>query len=364
MRRLLAALSFTLLATAFAGCSIERLELKADAPPAKPLPAALAARFAYDASAPVKPALEKLDETDTFVKFRGVYDGQGAGAAAGEGSKPSGSPAVASSGAPVTFEYWRSKLGGDGPRPVVLVVPILAGNYPECDHLGRLMARNGMHCFFVHREDNILALEKDRSEPFEQKLRRSIVNIRRTLDWACAQPEVDRAKVGLVGISMGAISGSIVMAVEPRIRAGVLIMGGGDLPGIICDSIETPVRRYKVHRMRDNDWTEAQFRADVRRQLQSDPLDFAPFVGAARVQQYISLYDNKVPTVYQWKLWKALGGPEGFAIPIGHYTSIFYLPFAERNAMAFMKKRLGVTDLPPEAPDAAAAKVASASSSK
>ena len=328
MRNLLLTLPGAFLAACLlGGCTVDRLSLKTDAPAvAAPMPTELAQRFAYTPQR-AEPALERVEDTAEWEKFTGVYKV----AASGEDAARD-----------VTYRYWRSKVGS-GPRPLVVIVPILAGNYPECDYLGQLMARSGMHAFFVHREDNLLAFDKDKSEPFEVKLRRSIVNIRRTLDWACAQPEVDPRRVGLVGISLGAIGGTIVLAVEPRITAGVLIMGGGDLPGIVSDSIETPVRRYKVHKMRDNGWTEAEFKADVRRQLPSDPLDYAPFIGPRRVQQFISLYDNKVPTEYQWKLWRALGEPEGYAIPIGHYTSIFYLGFAERNAMAFLGKHLGAS---------------------
>ena len=55
-------------------------------------------------------------------------------------------------------------------------------------------------------------------DPFETKVRRSIVNIRRTLDWVVARPDVAPDRVGLVGISLGAIAGTIIMAVEPRIQ--------------------------------------------------------------------------------------------------------------------------------------------------
>lgn len=299
--------------------------------PGGALPAELAERFAYAASAtPITPELSAIDEDDDVERLRGVYDTT---------CPVTGRPST------VTFDFFRAKRPS-GRRPAVVLVPILAGKYPECEHLGRFLGRNGLHAFFVHREDGLLDFST--SEPFETRFRRGIVNIRRTLDWALARPDVDPARIGLVGISLGAISGIVLCAVEPRVRAAVLIMGGGDLPGILSDSIETPVRRYKAHKMRDNGWTEEQFKSHVAMDLRSDPLAFAPHVGPARVQQYISLYDNRVPTRYQWMLWDALGRPEGFAIPIGHYTAIVHIPFAERESLAFLRRRLEI-DASPDA---------------
>jgi hypothetical protein len=328
LRSWVAAAAAALLLALGPGCTIRELVLAPDAPAeAKPLPSELAARFAY-APLAIAPTLERLEETEDYEKSRGEY----------EAPCP-----VTGARRKVVFEMWRTRRGSEGPRPVVVIVPILAGRYPECDHLGRLVAGEGMHAFFVHREDNLLAFDGAAAdEPFETKLRRSLVNIRRTLDWVSAQPFVDGGRVGLVGISLGAIAGSILMAVEPRIDGGILIMGGADLPEVIATSIETPVKRWRTAKLRALDGNIGRVKAEVRRLLPSDPLDFAPFVGPRRVQQYIALYDNKVPTATQWKLWEALGRPEGFAIPIGHYTAIFYLDFAEENALRFLRSRLGV----------------------
>lgn len=316
------------------GCRVDRLAARADAPPPPALPAGLAARFAYE-RAPIEADLVRVADEPEWEKFRGTY-------ALPAGANGGGAPAT------VTFELWRTRTAS-GPRPVIVIVPILAGKYVECEHLGRLMARSGYHSFFVWREENLIPLSAGNGddEPLETKLRRAVGNVRRTLDWVLARPDVAPDRVGLVGISLGAICGTVLMAVEPRIGCGVLIMGGGDMAGIVADSRETPVRRYKLRQMKEKGLTDEGFRAAIRARLASDPLVFAPYIGAERVQQWIAKYDNRVPAPYQWKLWEALGRPEGYAVPCGHYTSIFYLGFAERHALGFLGRAL---DLPPRVP--------------
>lgn len=284
------------------------------------LPPELAARFAYTPAA-VEPALSPLEEEETFEHFEGSF----------EGPCP-----VTQAVKKVTFEMWRSKIG-EGPRPCVMIVPILAGRYPECDHLGRLFSRNGMHAFFVHREDDLLAFENEPAD-LETIMRRSIVSCRRTLDWVAARADVDKERLGLCGISLGAIGGAIICAVEPRFRRNVLIMGGADLAQVFWESHEIPVHRWKAdHVRRWNVSTLEAFRKEFQKGFISDPALFAPYVDARTVLQFVSELDNKVPTPCQWKLWEALGKPEGYAIPIGHYTAIFYLGFAEEKAMAFYR---------------------------
>jgi hypothetical protein len=313
-----------------AGCAIEPLHLRADYKAPPPLPAELAARFAY-APGPIAPTLSAVEEEETFEHFEGSFD----------------APCpVTKEMKKVTFEMWRSKVG-EGPRPCVCVVPILAGRYPECDHLGRLFSANGIHAFFVHREDDLLAFENEPAD-LETMMRRSVVNIRRTLDWVTARPDVDPARIGLCGISLGAIGGSIVCAVEPRFRRNVLIMGGADLAQIFWESHEIPVHAWKVdHARRWNCKTLEEFRAHFEKGFLSDPAVFAPYVDARRVLQFVSELDNKVPSPCQWKLWEALGKPEGYAIPIGHYTAIFYLAFAEEKSIHFYREGFGLPD--PEA---------------
>jgi dienelactone hydrolase len=50
--------------------------------------------------------------------------------------------------------------------------------------------------------------------------------VRRTLDYLEARPDIDGERFGFYGISWGGREGSIALAVEPRFRAAVLNVGG------------------------------------------------------------------------------------------------------------------------------------------
>ena len=54
----------------------------------------------------------------------------------------------------------------------------------------------------------------------------SIVDMRRALDFAETQDEIDTERVGYIGVSMGAMMGSVTCPIDERIDGAVLIIGG------------------------------------------------------------------------------------------------------------------------------------------
>ena len=67
-----------------------------------------------------------------------------------------------------------------------------------------------------------------RYRAFAQRAAKTVNETRRLIDYLSAHPEVDSQRIYLVGASYGAVTGSIVMAKDKRLRAGVLVYGGGD----------------------------------------------------------------------------------------------------------------------------------------
>lgn len=51
-------------------------------------------------------------------------------------------------------------------------------------------------------------------------------DVRRTVDYLESRPEFDRSKIALYGLSIGAQLGPVHLAIEPRLRTGVLLSGG------------------------------------------------------------------------------------------------------------------------------------------
>ncbi len=68
-----------------------------------------------------------------------------------------------------------------------------------------------------------------RLDAFRQRPAKTINEARRLIDYLSTRPDIDAQRIYLVGASYGAITGTTLMAREQRLRAGVVVYGGGDL---------------------------------------------------------------------------------------------------------------------------------------
>ena len=146
-----------------------------------------------------------------------------------------------------------------------------------------------------------------------EALIQAVWDVRRAVDWLLRQPEVDGERIGLVGISLGAIMGAAALSAEPRLHSAVLILGGVDLAHILWYSVlalRTRIRLqaqgYTLQRLREAI-------ADVEPMHRLNPeLGEKTFVIGAQ-------FDIVVPTEDTEKLIRVLGNPRVFWLNTGHF---------------------------------------------
>ena len=56
-------------------------------------------------------------------------------------------------------------------------------------------------------------------------------------------------ETGLLGVSTGGILGGTLLALEPELDAGILILAGGDVPNLLLNSSESRVSNWCRHRI-------------------------------------------------------------------------------------------------------------------
>lgn len=222
--------------------------------------------------------------------------------------------------------------------PAIVILPIMGGStYPLEEIFAASFARAGYACIIPHRpniKDEIRNLED-----IDPLLRQSIHDVSRGIDWLETQPNIDAKRIGLFGISLGAIRGTLVMAMDPRIRAGVLGLGGGDLPYIMTHSGEKRLvkARDKILERNNIDLSEAESR--LREAITYDPLALAPSVDPSRVMMVIAACDRVIPPSKSWELRRKLGNPEAIELWSGHYGSVIHIPYLRQASCRFFKKK-------------------------
>ena len=334
-------LPLLLLALLAAGCSST---IPADPSPRPPveLHPEVSARFAYTADVgSVSLTRDWQDEeVEVFSGLLPVSVPRSAHPGGGEGGAPPDDGSFSAK-----FEYWRSKTA-PARAPVVLITPILGGGKTLARWNCYDFARAGFHVVLAWRNTRVLREWWD-IEACERWMRKAICARRGLVDWIETRPEMDSDRVVAFGASMGGIITSVLMGLEPRLKAGAMALAGGDIPSILSVSSEGRLERYWAAKREETGLRDTSLEQLQRGKFPSDPLAIAPAVDARKVVMVTTALDTVVPLENQLLLWRALGKPLRYHLPVGHYTAIFYLNGITERVIEFYRERLAASSPAP-----------------
>jgi hypothetical protein len=292
----------------------------------KPLPKSIAARFAYTSRA-LDPQSSPVKERRDFV-VREIHLGP---------IVPAGTPAPLAK--TIRFEYY--DIGADEPVPVILLLPILNGNLHVTRYFARYFAEQGYAALVMDRDREPIPLAL---QHVEQTLHRNLLDYRRVLDWIAANPHFDQRKVGVFGISFGGIDAIMLAALDNRVQAIVAGMAGGDLPYLFVNTTYRSVARQVAREIRESGLSRDALEARLEGQLETDPMELAPYVDAEDVLLVMTRSDWIIPFEAQEALRLRLGQPETMVLPTGHRTSVVYFPLMRSSAYDFFARRFSEPD--------------------
>ena len=233
--------------------------------------------------------------------------------------------------------------------PAIVLLPITSGDYIT-ENLARYFVDKG---FIVLRfpSRNELGIFSDENKDlthFRQVLRDDVLNVRRGLRWLKDHPDVDSKRIGMMGISLGAILTSLMIEIDPDIQAAVLFLGGGNLPEIFRTSKERPIAGYRERHFQkklaknnptDEEWK--QFLEEAKHDLgKVDPLRYPSLLTPARILMVNGFFDAVIKRSYTKELWNHLGEPNLIYLPAGHYGSVLFFHYARYKSLKHFKRFL------------------------
>jgi hypothetical protein len=171
--------------------------------------------------------------------------------------------------------------------------------------------------------------------------RQAVSDVRRAVDWAEEQASIDSGKIGVLGVSLGAIIASIDASVEPRIRYAALLLGGGDVAHIIWHSSITITTRDALRR---RGWTEDSLRQEL---ADVEPLNYVTAELGERTFLIGALFDTVVPAADTAKLHQTLGSPPMLWLETNHYGAILVQRRVFGLVAEFFEKRFAGEEFVP-----------------
>jgi hypothetical protein len=232
--------------------------------------------------------------------------------------------------------YVQKKLGK---FPTILVLPVGNGVDFCARGFARHFASNGFNCAIVHNR-HIDIEDISSAELVEDYLRQTVLDCRQILDYLVEREEVDDNKLGCLGMSLGGVRASIVSGVDERLKCSVIGLAGGSMAEVAFSSKLKEVKEY-MRGLVERGISPETIHYEVSEKVITDPLKLAKYIDAGNTLMYIAMFDRVIHRKCGDKLWEAAGKPEAVYIFSGHFTSLLFLPYAERNSLNFFKKKFG-----------------------
>lgn len=144
-------------------------------------------------------------------------------------------------------------------------------------------------------------------------LRQAVLDARRGFDWLSEQPQIDPNRLGVSGISIGAIIAALTAGVDRRAKVLLSIDGGGDVAYIIWSSLLTQGLKLQI---RANGWSY-----DALKQAMEpvEPTNYLQGFDPKNALLINGRYDTVVRPWQAEHLARALGGAQIIWTDTGHY---------------------------------------------
>ncbi len=258
----------------------------------------------------------------------------------------------------VEGQYFRAKEPGR--KSLVVVMPIWGtSSYPPAKISTGYARRagNDTHVIWIYgnapvfpwtelssvpTEDGFRAMARDSAERY----RSAVVDMRRLVDWAANQPEIDASRIAFVGFSMSALVTATLLANEPRVSAGVLMMGAARFSDIfsMCRNRAGEVRE---HAMRAFGWTADEYH-DFFEELfaPADPVRFEGRYNPDKILMIDAMFDDCMPESSRAALWEITGHPQRVTYLYQHRSAFYSLTpiglnVSRRKIYRFLDEALG-----------------------
>jgi dienelactone hydrolase len=253
-------------------------------------------------------------------------------------------PSEAPSGVAINDRIWlwfyRAQPDSGPPAPAVVLLAALGdGRMALMKRFARFLAARGIGCALV-----TLPYHARRCPPGDlparhfldadargavQAMEQSVADVCTVVTWLGRQPGIDASRIGIVGVSLGAIVAHLAMGQDTRLTAGVAILGAGNLADLRRGGLAARLLGYP---------TAAEPDADAAARIrQVDPLQYADRNRPRRVLMIQAARDLAIPPRDARALWEALGRPLIRWVDTNHFGLSLAVDPVMRISLAYLQ---------------------------
>jgi dienelactone hydrolase len=230
--------------------------------------------------------------------------------------------------------------------PLVVVLPVGGFRKDQAPTFARAFARRGFAALRLRlpppeSDEGVLHSLGGTSRTVTE----DASNLRRVLSWAATLPQVDPERIGVFGVSRGAIGAALAAQLDPRLSC-VLVLGGADLPNLFSESRTSIVMKMREREVRRAGGDLERAVQKARRILRNvDPATREGRIDPARTLLVNARWDHVIPRKQALALRRAAGGARQEWLPCGHYGALLFARWVRRLAAEHFDRTLRA--LPP-----------------
>jgi hypothetical protein len=257
----------------------------------------------------------------------------------------------------VEGQYFRSR--DPGAHKLVVVMPIWGtSSYPpsKISHGYARHSRGDAHVMWIYGNAPLFPWDDLASAPTEQafiamsrdsaeRYRSAVIDMRRLIDWAQMQPEIDASRIAFVGFSMSALVTATLLGNDSRIAAGVLMMSAAHLADVFatCGDRAGEVRQHVLDTF---GWTIDRYRAFFSELFDpADPVRYDGRYDPDKIFMIDAMFDDCMPESARAALWEVTGHPRRLTMLYRHRRAFYSLTplglnYARRQIYGFLDEVL------------------------
>lgn len=171
-------------------------------------------------------------------------------------------------------------------------------------------------------------------------LRQGVLDARRAFDWLEKRPDIDPARMGVSGISLGGVLAPLIAGVDRRARVLVTIVGGTDVSDVIFDSFITSGLHPSLL------YHGVTFESLKRDMAPVEPANWLHGFDPKNALLFNGRFDVFISPKQAHHLAEALGGARIVWTPTGHYGAVFAQKQIEDIGIKFLRSRFGMDPAP------------------
>jgi len=228
---------------------------------------------------------------------------------------------------------------GKGPFPGVIILDILDGSQVVSRGIATVLASNGIAGLCVQmpyygprrpttEKVRLISLDVEHTMA---AIRQTVLDNRCATAWLASRPEIDKAKLGIHGTSLGSFMAALTAEAEPRLKNVSLMLGGGGL----VDAYWDHPRAKPFHA------ALAVLGADkeaVKKLIApADPLTCAANLKDRHLLMIAASKDDVVPPAAAKALWEATGKQKIVWLNTTHVGAALYLFDATEHLVKHFK---------------------------